>query len=135
MTARARHIELTGLIIGIALITSALFLGESPEVTACKYVAPPPIAAASGTIEHDRREPTMDDSAISERLRVIIDEEHRLRQNPHPNQKDHVRLQHLETELDQCWDLMRQRRALRAAGKNPDDARVRPPQEVENYLQ
>jgi hypothetical protein len=77
----------------------------------------------------------MDDKGILDRLRVVVDEEHRLRRNPAPTDQDRARLKRLEIELDQCWDLMRQRRALRDAGKNPDDARVRPPQQVENYRQ
>jgi hypothetical protein len=45
------------------------------------------------------------------------------------------RLIALETELDQCWDLLRQRRALAAAGQDPDAAHVRPAAEVEGYLE
>ena len=48
---------------------------------------------------------------------------------------EHERLAVLERELDQCWDLLRQRRALAAAGHNPDDARVRPTGQVEGYLE
>ena len=44
------------------------------------------------------------------------------------------RLRALEVELDQCWDLLRQRRALRETGGDPREARVRPPDEVEGYL-
>jgi hypothetical protein len=40
----------------------------------------------------------------------------------------------LETELDQCWDLLRQRQARRDAGEDPDSAEVRPPSTVEDYL-
>jgi hypothetical protein len=42
---------------------------------------------------------------------------------------------HLEEQLDQCWDLLRQRQARRQYGDNPDDAKPRPISEVENYLQ
>jgi Protein of unknown function (DUF2630) len=48
--------------------------------------------------------------------------------------EEHTRLQAVETELDQCWDLLRQRRALRETGGNPTDAHVRPAQQVEGYL-
>jgi Protein of unknown function (DUF2630) len=41
----------------------------------------------------------------------------------------------INIELDQCWDLLRQRQALRDAGRNPDEAHVRPPEIVENYEQ
>lgn len=43
-------------------------------------------------------------------------------------------LSDIEVQLDQCWDLLRQRDALRRAGKDPDDAEVRPPNVVEGYL-
>jgi hypothetical protein len=44
------------------------------------------------------------------------------------------RLQSLEVQLDQCWDLLRQRRALRETGQNPNQASVRPGNQVEGYL-
>jgi hypothetical protein len=48
--------------------------------------------------------------------------------------EEHDRLRTIETELDQCWDLLRQRRALRETGGDPREAAVRPPGEVEGYL-
>jgi Protein of unknown function (DUF2630) len=48
---------------------------------------------------------------------------------------DHVRLEAIQVELDQCWDLLRQRRARREFGQNPDDAKVRPASVVERYEQ
>jgi hypothetical protein len=48
--------------------------------------------------------------------------------------EEHGRLRRIETELDQCWDLLRQRRALRETGGDPGDATVRPPGQVEGYL-
>ncbi|GAY14436.1 DUF2630 family protein [Mycobacterium sp. shizuoka-1] len=48
--------------------------------------------------------------------------------------EEHARLRAIETELDQCWDLLRQRRALRETGGDPGDATVRPADEVEGYL-
>ncbi len=48
--------------------------------------------------------------------------------------EEHERLRRIETELDQCWDLLRQRRALRETGGDPSGATVRPPDEVEGYL-
>lgn len=41
----------------------------------------------------------------------------------------------IRLELDQCWDLLRQRRALRDIGRNPNEAQVRPPEVVEKYEQ
>ena len=48
--------------------------------------------------------------------------------------EEHARLQTLETQLDQCWDLLRQRRALRDTGADPQQAAVRPGEQVEGYL-
>jgi hypothetical protein len=48
--------------------------------------------------------------------------------------EEHRRLQSLEVQLDQCWDLLRQRRALRESGQNPNEASVRPGDQVEGYL-
>lgn len=48
--------------------------------------------------------------------------------------EEHSRLRAVEVALDQCWDLLRQRRALRDAGGDPREAEVRPPDEVEGYL-
>jgi hypothetical protein len=48
--------------------------------------------------------------------------------------EEHQRLRQLEVQLDQCWDLLRQRRALRDTGGDPRDAAVRPAGEVEGYL-
>ena len=47
---------------------------------------------------------------------------------------EHRRLRALEVQLDQCWDLLRQRRALRETGQDPDQAGVRPGDQVEGYL-
>ncbi|MEV5148565.1 DUF2630 family protein [Streptomyces sp. NPDC052727] len=47
---------------------------------------------------------------------------------------EQARLARLETELDQCWDLLRQRRARAAAGQDPGEAQVRPASQVEGYL-
>ena len=48
--------------------------------------------------------------------------------------EENARLRSIEIELDQCWDLLRQRRALRETGGDPSDASVRPGDEVEGYL-
>lgn len=52
-----------------------------------------------------------------------------------PSDQEHARIKELETALDQCWDLLRQRRARRTAGEDPDGASARPAGEVENYRQ
>jgi hypothetical protein len=75
----------------------------------------------------------MDDQAIFDQLRALTDEEHAIR-NAGPD-GDPDRLQDIEVMLDQCWDLLRQRRARRHAGVDPDDAAVRPEGTVEGYQQ
>lgn len=68
----------------------------------------------------------------------LISEEHELRGRRERGEIDAGeeldRLRAVETELDRCWDLLRQRRALRDAGQDPDGARVRSADEVEGYL-
>ncbi len=72
------------------------------------------------------------------RIRELVDEERDLRDRLQRHEisadEEHSRLRALEVELDQCWDLLRQRRALRETGGDPREARVRPPDEVEGYL-
>jgi hypothetical protein len=74
----------------------------------------------------------MNDKSILERIDALIAEEHTLRGGGAPA-ADPQRLQHLEQELDQCWDLLRQRRAKREFGKDPDSAEPRAIGTVENY--
>jgi hypothetical protein len=68
----------------------------------------------------------------------LVEEERELRarlQNHEISpEEEHARLRALEVELDQCWDLLRQRRALRETGADPREAQLRPPDEVEGYL-
>ena len=72
------------------------------------------------------------------RIRELVDEERELRTRLQKHEinpdEEHARLRALEVELDQCWDLLRQRRALRETGGDPREAKVRPPDEVEGYL-
>ncbi|MBA3419979.1 MAG: DUF2630 family protein [Geodermatophilaceae bacterium] len=78
----------------------------------------------------------MDDSEIRDRISSLVEEEHRLRENPDGlSPEDRTRLEGLEVGLDQLWDQLRQRDALRQAGADPDRARQRPADEVEGYLQ
>ena len=79
-----------------------------------------------------------DDSSIQHRITSLIDEEHQLRSALQAGSitldDEHARLRRLEVELDQCWDLLRQRRAKREFGEDPDEAQVRPERTVEEYL-
>jgi len=72
-----------------------------------------------------------------ERIKALVEEEHSLREGPaEPSTAgapDILRLQQVEQQLDQCWDLLRQRRAKTDYGENPDEAEVRPVSEVEGY--
>jgi Protein of unknown function (DUF2630) len=80
----------------------------------------------------------MDDAAILHRINELVDEEHRLEQGKEGiglSDQDHDRLRTLEVALDQCWDLLRQRRARRSAGLPPDEAEVRAEGTVEHYQQ
>jgi chromosome condensin MukBEF complex kleisin-like MukF subunit len=81
----------------------------------------------------------MQDSEILGRIHTLVDEEHalreRLQQGDLTEDEEHQRLKSVEEQLDQCWDLLRQRRARRDYGENPDDAASRPTGEVEGYLQ
>lgn len=63
----------------------------------------------------------------------LVNEEHRLEVLPAPADADRARLAEVAVELDQCWDLLRQRRALREFGRDPETAQVRPPNTVEKY--
>jgi hypothetical protein len=77
----------------------------------------------------------VDDQDILHRVASLVDEEHRLRGHGAPTDDDRERLAAVEVQLDQCWDLLRQRQARRDAGTDPGQAQVRPPDEVESYLQ
>jgi hypothetical protein len=80
----------------------------------------------------------MNDSEIMQHIATLVDEEHDL-ERAHERQPlgadDRDRLRSLEVALDQCWDLLRQRRARRDAGQNPDDVHPRPTDVVEHYQQ
>lgn len=99
----------------------------------------------------------MDDQDILQRIQALVDEEHQLREpatsgpasgssrngssrNGSGGDEDvqgerRARLRQVEEALDQCWDLLRQRRAKAKAGENPNEADARPVNEVEGYVQ
>ena len=77
----------------------------------------------------------MDDKTIHQHINELVEEEHRLRNNPEHTAEDRARVTQLEQDLDQLWDLLRQRDAKRQYGGNPDEAAERPEPQVENYLQ
>lgn len=81
----------------------------------------------------------MTDKEILQHIEQLVNEEHELmlrsEQDNGLDEDEHARMKALEVSLDQCWDLLRQRRARRSSGQNPDDAAVRDPNIVEHYQQ
>jgi hypothetical protein len=77
----------------------------------------------------------MDETDILSRIHSLVDEEHKLREGTEHTEDQRARMNKIEADLDQCWDLLRQRRAKRQYDENPDDAETRPESTVESYLQ
>ncbi len=80
----------------------------------------------------------MNDNEIMQRIEELVNEEHDLLKRSERGELEadqHERMQALQVNLDQCWDLLRQRRARREFGENPDEAKVRDVNVVENYKQ
>jgi Protein of unknown function (DUF2630) len=81
----------------------------------------------------------MDDKEIFRTIGDLIDTEHDLRARLASGQltsdQEHEQLRTVEEQLDQCWDLLRQRRARREFGEDPSGSAARPTGEVEGYLQ
>jgi hypothetical protein len=79
-------------------------------------------------------QPTSDQSVL-EKIESLVHEEQHLYGQGGLSDDDRVRLETLQVQLDQCWDLLRQRRARREFGQDPDEAKVRPASVVERYEQ
>ncbi|NMO57092.1 DUF2630 family protein [Actinoplanes sp. TBRC 11911] len=81
----------------------------------------------------------MDDNSVLSRIHDLVNEEHGLRQQLSDgtisSKDEHARLKDLEEALDQCWDLLRRRRAARTAGNDPNSEQAHSVGEVEGYLQ
>lgn len=78
----------------------------------------------------------MNDASIIQQIGRLVDEEHELARTDHERSAaDTDRRREIEVALDQCWDLLRQRRARRSAGGDPAEATVRPGDVVEHYRQ
>ena len=77
----------------------------------------------------------MDEKDILSRIHALVEEEHTLREGTEHTDEQRARIGELERHLDQCWDLLRQRRAKRQYGEDPDEAEPRPEPQVESYLQ
>jgi hypothetical protein len=81
----------------------------------------------------------MNDADVLGQIRGLVDREHALRAAMEAGEigqtDEQAELQTVEQQLDQCWDLLRQRQARRSAGEDPDGAQARPAWQVENYRQ
>jgi hypothetical protein len=81
----------------------------------------------------------MDDKSVLGRIHGLVDEEHKLRQQVSRGEigsdEERARLKELEESLDQCWDLLRRRRAARDAGTDPDEVQPMSKSRVEGSLQ
>ena len=75
-----------------------------------------------------------EDKAVLKHVQRLVAEEHRLFEKVSLDESETRRLAAVQVDLDQCWDLLRQRRALRETGRDPADAHVRPAQVVEKYI-
>ena len=76
----------------------------------------------------------MDETDILSRIHSLVDEEHKLRETSDHTEEQRARIGKLEADLDQCWDLLRQRRALREFGGDPSKAQARDANVVKNYI-
>ncbi len=80
----------------------------------------------------------MNDAEINKHIESLVDEEHRLLEHGESGGMtgdDRARLEAITVQLDQFWDLLRQRRARRDAGQDPGIANLRPEEIVEHYRQ
>ena len=75
------------------------------------------------------------DQSVLNHINLLVNEEEQLYGKSALTDADRARLAELKVALDQCWDLLRQRRALREFGEDPDKAKARPAKVVENYEQ
>jgi hypothetical protein len=74
------------------------------------------------------------DQAVLDHIQHLVTEEEGLYRQGFHSDAERERLRTLNVALDQAWDLLRQRRALREFGQNPSEAHVRPAEVVEKYL-
>ena len=74
------------------------------------------------------------DASVLAHIEHLVKEEHKLFERGELAPEESHRLAALQVELDQCWDLLRQRRALRETGGDPSQAHVRPPEVIKKYL-
>jgi hypothetical protein len=78
--------------------------------------------------QHDK------DASVLAHIQRLVSEEHQLFERGELGAEDSSRLSTVQTELDQCWDLLRQRRALREFGSDPSQAHARDADVVKKYI-
>jgi hypothetical protein len=90
---------------------------------------------SSDRLNHAKGKPMAKDTdaPLFSRIGELVAEEQRLYSKGEPSEHDVEKLRSIGVELDQCWDLLRQRRALREFGKDPSEAKVRDARIVEKY--
>jgi hypothetical protein len=100
-----------------------------------RYAHDPEESAAVSTFSNSDN--NRKNSDILQNIDALVAEERTLRERSTGHQgigaDERARLRDIEVQLDQCWDLLRQRRAKTEFGQDPDDAQVRPAREVEGY--
>jgi hypothetical protein len=74
------------------------------------------------------------DQSVLTHIQRLAAEEHGLFEKESLADEERKRLADIQVQLDQCWDLLRQRRALRETGGDPSQAHVRPPEVIKKYL-
>ena len=85
-------------------------------------------------VTENMAESTTDHSSLK-KIEILVHEEQHRYGKGELGDRDQVRLEAIQIELDQCWDLLRQREARREFGQDPNEAKVRPPSVVERYKQ
>jgi hypothetical protein len=104
---------------------------ERPALKARKLLAP--FDAPRPRARRPNPGADMEDQSILDRITALVDEEHRLRESAAAPEANADRLKSVAEQLDQCWDLLRQRRAKREFGADPESATPRDIGTVENY--
>lgn len=97
----------------------------------------PEVALTASTLVGQTGPVTTDHDILAQVNKLVAEEQElrsKLQHREIDESEEHQRLRALEIALDQCWDLLRQRRALRESGGDPREAQIRPPDEVEGYL-
>jgi hypothetical protein len=74
------------------------------------------------------------DASVLSHIERLVAEEHQLFEAENLPPEKSKRLEDVQVQLDQCWDLLRQRRALRETGGDPSQAHVRPPEVIKKYI-